>query len=340
MSMIEKKLTDDLFQPAKQDKQKSEEISKPSLSFWQDAWRRLKKNRGAVIGLVAIVAIMLMAFIAPVFSKWDFNDQELMRANLPPKVKMLENVEFLGLNGVDIRGVDQYKMKNVPKDQYFVFGTDGLGRDQWVRVWKGTQISLYIAFLAAAIELIIGVTYGGISGFYGGRVDNIMMRFVEVLMGIPYLILVILFIIVLKPGVLSITLALVATGWIGMARLVRGQVMKLKHQEYVLSSKTLGSTNGRLITKHLLPNVLGTIIISITFSIPAAIFAEAFLSFIGLGIQPPTASLGSLISDGFRSIRIYPHLAIYPSIVMCILLISFNLLGDGLRDALDPKMRK
>jgi oligopeptide transport system permease protein len=340
MSMTEKQLTADLFRPANIEEGKSEQISKPSLSFWQDAMRRLRKNTAAMIGLFAIVFIILFSLIAPPLSHYGFDDQELMRASLPPKIPGLEKIGFLGVDGVDIRGVDQYEMKNVPKDQYFWFGTDGLGRDQWTRVWKGTQISLYIAFLAAAIDLIVGVAYGGISAFYGGKVDNIMQRFIEILVGIPNLVVIILFIIILDPGILSITLALVITGWTGMARIVRGQILKLKHQEFVLASKTLGSTNGRLISKHLIPNTLGAIIITSTFTIPGAIFTEAFLSFIGLGIQPPTASLGALISDGFRSLRIYPHLAIYPAMVMCILMISFNLVGDGLRDALDPKMRK
>jgi oligopeptide transport system permease protein len=340
MSMTEKQLTPDLFRPANLSANKSEEISKPSLSFWQDAMRRLRKNKGAMTGLIAITIIILMAIVAPMMSQYGMDDQELMRANLPPKVKGLEKVEFLGLNGVDIRGVDQYKMKNVPADKHFWFGTDGLGRDQWTRVWTGTRVSLYIAFLAAMIDLLVGVTYGGVSAFFGGKVDNVMQRIVEILIGIPQLIVTILFIIILSPGILSITLALVITGWIGMSRIVRGQILKLKNQEFVLASRTLGSSNGRLLSKHLIPNTLGAIIITATFTIPGAIFAESFLSFIGLGIQPPTASLGSLINEGFRSLRIYPHLAMYPAGVMCILMISFNLVGDGLRDALDPKMRR
>ncbi|MBH0155634.1 MULTISPECIES: oligopeptide ABC transporter permease [Fictibacillus] len=340
MSMSERKLTPDLFRPANLNSDKAEEISKPSLSFWQDAFRRLKQNKGAMLGLFAIVFIIVFSLIAPTFTKYGIDDQELMRSNLPPKIPGLEKIEFLGVNGVDIRDVNQYEMKNVPKDDYFWFGTDSLGRDQWTRVWKGTQISLYIAFLASAIELIIGVVYGGVSAFYGGRTDDIMQRIVEILYGIPNLVVIILFIIILDPGILSITLALVITGWIGMSRIVRAQIISLKNREFVLASRTLGSTNGRLISKHLLPNTLGAIIVTSTFTIPGAIFFESFLSFIGLGIQPPIASLGSLIADGFRSIRIYPHLAIYPASVLCILMISFNLLGDGLRDALDPKMRR
>ncbi|MFD1357286.1 oligopeptide ABC transporter permease [Fictibacillus halophilus] len=340
MSMSERKLTPDLFRPADLGTGKGEEITKPSLSFWQDAFRRLKKNKAAMLGFFAIVFIIVFSLIAPSLSKYGMDDQELMRANLPPKIPGLEKIGFLGVDGVDIRGVDQYEMKNVPAEDEFWFGTDPLGRDQWVRVWKGTQISLYIAFLAATIDLIVGVAYGGISAFYGGKVDDAMQRVVEVLVGIPNLVVIILFIIILDPGILSITLALVITGWIGMSRIVRAQILSLKNREFVLASKTLGSTNGRLITKHLLPNTLGAIIVTSTFTIPGAIFFEAFLSFIGLGIQPPTASLGALIADGFRSLRIYPHLAIYPASIMCILMISFNLLGDGLRDALDPKMRR
>ncbi|UFU00568.1 ABC transporter permease subunit [Radiobacillus kanasensis] len=224
-------------------------------------------------------------------------------------------------------------------DEYFWFGTDGLGRDQWTRAWEGTRVSLYIAFLAAAIDLVIGVAYGGISAYYGGRVDNIMQRIMEVLVGIPNLVVVFLMIIVLEPGILSITIALTVTGWIGMARIVRGEVLKLKNQEFVLASRTLGAPDGRIILRHLVPNVTGLIIINTMFTIPNAIFFEAFLSFIGLGLVPPDASLGTLIDSGFDALQIYPYLLVFPAVLLSIVMIAFNVIADGLRDAFDPKMR-
>jgi oligopeptide transport system permease protein len=338
MNMNEKHLTEDMFKPAEIDSTKTEEISRPSIGFWKDARIRLFKNKGAVFSLFVIILIILMAFIGPYFNEYSQEDQDLMHANLPPKVVGLEHVPFLGMDGVDIRGVDQYEAKNVK--EYFWFGTDGLGRDLWTRTWVGTQVSLYIAFLAAFLDLVIGVAYGGISAYYGGRVDDVMQRIVEVLVGIPNLVVIILILMIMDAGILSMTIALVMTGWIGMSRMVRGQILKLKNQEFVLASRTLGAPDIRLIKKHLIPNTIGMIIITTMFTIPGAIFFEAFLSYIGLGIAPPQASLGSLISDGFKVLQIYPHMGIMPSIVLSLLMVCFNILGDGLRDALDPKMRQ
>ncbi|WP_164667496.1 oligopeptide ABC transporter permease [Virgibacillus doumboii] len=225
-------------------------------------------------------------------------------------------------------------------DKYYWLGTDTLGRDQWTRIWLGTRVSLIIAFVAALIDLVIGVAYGGISGYYGGRVDSVMQRILEVLVGIPNLVVILLMIIVLKPGIVSIVIALTITGWIGMARIVRGEVLKLKNEEFVLAARTLGQSSGKIIRKHLLPNVAGIIIINTMFTIPNAIFFEAFLSFIGLGIAPPEASLGALIDAGFKVFRLYPHMVLYPAILISIIMIAFNLIGDGLRDAFDPKMHK
>ncbi|KPC98421.1 Oligopeptide transport system permease protein OppC [Geobacillus sp. BCO2] len=267
-----------------------------------------------------------------------YKDQNLRHAKLPPKIPVLEHIHWLPFDGRDANGVDVYKQRGVK--EYYWFGTDDLGRDLWVRTWYGTRISLYIGLLAALIDLLIGIAYGGISGYYGGRVDNVMQRIIEILNGIPYLIMVILFILIFEPGIISITLAMVITGWTTMARIVRGQVLKLKNMEYVLAARTLGAPTSRLIFKHLIPNVIGPIIITTMFTIPSAIFTEAFLSFIGLGIRPPEASLGSLVNDGYKSIQTYPHLMIIPAVVISLLILSFNLVADGIRDALDPKMRK
>ncbi|MBY0124337.1 oligopeptide ABC transporter permease [Bacillus sp. S/N-304-OC-R1] len=330
-------ITDEMFQPAVSDRS-PEAINRPVMTYWQEVWRRFRKNKAAFTGLILITIILALAIFGPYANDHGYDEQNLTRANLPPKVPGLEHISWLGFNGVDIQGVDRYETSDVK--EYFWFGTDNLGRDLWTRVWEGTRISLYIAFLAATIDLIIGVAYGGISAYYGGRIDNIMQRIVEVLVGIPSLIVVILLILVLQPGIVSITLAMVITGWVGMARIVRGQILKLKEQEYVLASRTLGAKDRRLIWKHLIPNTMGPIIITTMFTIPTAIFTEAFLSFIGLGLQPPIASLGTLINDGYKLMRIYPHMLAFSSIIISLIMISFNLIGDGLRDALDPKMRK
>lgn len=315
-----------------------EKINRPSLTFWQDAWLRLRENKAAIVGLVMIIILALMAIIAPMASDRTYKDQNLRHAKLPPKIPVLEHIHWLPFDGRDANGVDVYKQRGVK--EYYWFGTDDLGRDLWVRTWYGTRISLYIGLLAALIDLLIGIAYGGISGYYGGRVDNVMQRIIEILNGIPYLIMVILFILIFEPGIISITLAMVITGWTTMARIVRGQVLKLKNMEYVLAARTLGAPTSRLIFKHLIPNVIGPIIITTMFTIPSAIFTEAFLSFIGLGIRPPEASLGSLVNDGYKSIQTYPHLMIIPAVVISLLILSFNLVADGIRDALDPKMRK
>ncbi|WP_257349152.1 oligopeptide ABC transporter permease [Pseudalkalibacillus decolorationis] len=336
MSKREEHVTEELFQPAHIDSGKSEEIAAPSLSFGQDAWRSMRKNKAAIFGIIVLIALTFLAIFGPMIGKYDFASQDLSRANLPPRVPVLE--DFGIMDGTDEMGNNVYEFKGV-KDQYFWLGTDGLGRDMWSRIWQGTRISLFIALLAAAIDLLIGVVYGGISAYYGGRVDNVMQRIVEILIGIPNLVLVILMILVLDAGITSIIIALTITGWIGMSRIVRGQMLKLKNQEFVLASRTLGATDNKIITQHLIPNVLSVIIINTMFTIPTAIFFEAFLSFIGLGLQPPIASLGTLIEDGYRNMQIFPHLMIYPSIIISLIMIAFNIVADGLRDALDPKMR-
>ncbi|MEK3952789.1 oligopeptide transport system permease protein [Psychrobacillus psychrotolerans] len=326
------------FERIEIDSSHAERISKPSLSFWQDAWLRIRKNKAAIVSMFILAFIIIMAFVGPMISPHDSETQTITHANLPPKVPGIEKLGIMnGVGTLAGKEVDLYEMKKV--DTYYWFGTDGLGRDMFSRVWEGTQISLFIAFVAALIDMVIGVAYGGISGYYGGRVDDIMQRIVEILYGIPTLVIVILMLSFMDPGITAIIIAITITGWIGMSRIVRGQVLKFKNQEFVLASRTLGATDSRIITKHILPNILGIIIINTMFTIPTAIFFEAFLSFIGLGLQPPDASLGTLINDGYKLIKFQPHILLYPSIIISLLMIAFNLLGDGLRDALDPKMK-
>ena len=310
METRDRDLTPDLFGAAELDHTESERLAGPPVGFWKDSWIRLQKNRGALISLIVLLLLFALAFvIGPLLSQYSPYAQDLTRRYTGPS-------------------------------STFWFGTDEFGRDMWTRVWAGTRVSLYIAFLAALLDVFVGVTYGAISGFKGGRADDVLQRVIEVLNGIPYLVIAILAMVVFNPGILTISIALGITGWTFMARIVRGRMLQLKDQEFALASRSLGASGSRLVRRHLLPNSLGPIIVNLMFTIPSAIFAEAFLSFIGLGIQVPEASLGSLISDGAGEIRFHPYLLLYPSIVFCLLMVCFNLLGDGLRDAFDPKMRK
>ena len=328
----------DMFTPVKMNEQLGERIAGKSLNFWQDAWLRLKKNKAAIVSLSIILILVLLSLFGPMLSERDAYEQNISQAKLPPKVTGLEWAGFDGMATLGGKDIDFYEQKNV--EENFWFGTDYLGRDLWSRIWEGTRISLFIGLMAAIIDTVIGVAYGGISAYFGGRTDNIMQRIVEILTGVPNLILIILFILIFDPGVFTIILAMAITGWIGMSRLVRGQILKLKNQEFVLAARTLGASSTRLIFKHLIPNTLGAIIITLMFTIPSAIFFEAFLSFIGIGLQPPQASLGTLINDGYKELRTFPFLLVIPSVIIVLLMVSFNLLADGLRDAFDPKMRK
>jgi len=331
-------ISKDMFELAPQSTIDNEVIAKPQLSFMKDAWLRVRKNKAALVSGVLLLLVILMAIIGPHLSNYDAYHQDVTKANLPPKIPGIEKMGiFDGTQDVGGVETDVYKQNNIK--EYYWFGTDSLGRDLFSRVWVGTRVSLYIALLAAVIDMLFGVIYGLVSGFSGGRVDNVMQRILEVISGIPNLIVVILMLLIMKPGIISITIAMVITGWVGMARVVRGQVLKLKNQEYILASRTLGAKNKRLLFKHLVPNLSGVIIINTMFTIPSAIFFEAFLSFIGIGLQAPKASLGTLIEDGYKTFQFLPHLMIIPSIVICIILITTNLIGDGLRDAFDPKMR-
>lgn len=330
-----------MFAPAHVDQSKSEKISKPSLNFWQDSWLRVRKNKGAVVSLVVIVLLVIMSLVGPLISPYDYDTQNTKHNNLPPRIQGLEEISWLPFDGTLTRkdGTVYYPYEIRKVENYYWFGTDNLGRDIFARIWKGTQVSLLIAFLAAVIDMLIGVTYGAVSGYLGGKVDSMMQRIIEVIVGIPNLIVVVLMILVLKPGIVPIIIALTITGWTSMARVVRAQVLKLKNQEYVLAAKTLGASDTSIIFKHMIPNMFGVIIINTMFSIPNAIFFEAFLSFIGLGLQDPNASLGTLINEGFTSMIAFPYQMITPAIVISLTMVAFNLIADGLRDALDPKMR-
>lgn len=302
-------VSDDLFIPMNKDSLSAEAIVRPQLTFWQGAWLRLRQNKLALLGLVIIIVLGVMAIAGPMVSSHDYSKQSIINKNKAPSAANW-------------------------------FGTDDFGRDVFTRVWYGARISLSVGLLAALIDFFIGVLYGGIAGYVGGRVDNIMMRFVDILYGLPYLLIVILLSVVMGSGLLTIIVALSATGWIGMARTVRGQVLQMKNSEYVLAAKTMGAKPFYIIRKHLLPNTIGIIIVYVTLSVPTAIFAEAFLSFLGLGVQAPMASWGVMANDGLPTIlsghwwRLF-----FPALFISLTMLAFNVLGDGLRDAFDPKQR-
>ncbi|MHD0316069.1 ABC transporter permease [Fusobacterium sp. THCT1E2] len=305
-------------------------------SFWRDFFIRLKANKGAVIGLICICIIILMSIIAPILSHFQINGNNLAHQSLPPKIPFLQN---LGIADGYMKGKDMYTVKKI-KDIFYLFGTDTMGRDIWLRTWSGTRISLLVAGAAIIIDMAVGMTYGLISGYFGGRVDMVMQRIVEVINSIPTLVIATLMLVILKPGIIPILFVLVLTGWIGMSRIARAQMLKLKEQEFVLASKTLGASDMHIIFKDILPNIFGQLIIMSMFSIPNAIFMETTLSFVGLGIPAPNVSLGVMISDGFKSFMISPYMTIIPATILAILMLSFNLLADGLKDAFDPKMKE
>lgn len=302
-------LNKDLFEIIGCEGSDSEIIQRPNMTYWQDAWRRLKQNKVAIISMILLVIIIVMCAIGPYITQHKYTEQILDNINLKPSKE-------------------------------YWFGTDNLGRDLFSRLWIGGRVSIAIGVIGTIIEVIIGCIYGGISGYFGGKIDNIMMRIVEVLNSIPYMIVVIIISIFLGKGMFAMLIALCITGWTGMARMVRGQVMQLKQSEYVLAAQALGGKPSRLIMKHLIPNTIGIIIVYMTFDIPGFIFAEAFLSFIGLGIQPPATSWGAMCSFGQSVMDFYPHELFFPAAAICLTMLAFNLLGDGLRDALDPKLRQ
>lgn len=288
----------------------SQVLVRPSITYWQDAWRRLKKNKVAMLSFTIIIFIILISIIGPYLSSFSYFEQN-------------KDATYLGIG-----------------EGGHLLGTDTLGRDLLARVMFGGRISLFIGVVVTLITVIIGVIYGGISGYYGGKLDNFLMRVVDIFMTIPGLLLNILLILVFEPGILTIIIAFSLTWWVGTARLVRGQILQLKEQEFVLAARTLGAGKIRIIFKHLIPNILGLIIIDMSLTVPGVIFGEAFLSYIGLGVRPPMSSWGVLASEGAKVLRFHPHLFIVPAIFIGLTMLSINLLGDGLRDALDPKLRK
>lgn len=288
--------------------EKMEAISRPNLTYWKDAWRRIKQNKIAFTGLIIILVYVVLAIFGPMISKYGYTE------------------------------IDSSRMNQFVSSEHW-FGTDELGRDLWTRIWRGARVSLSIGFIATILNTVIGGLVGGISGYYGGTLDLVLMRIIDIMYGVPYLIVSILVMVVMGQGITSLIIAMVIVGWIGTARFVRGEILKLKEQDFVAAAKVLGVGDFVIIVKHIIPNVMGLIITNLTMAVPKAIFNEAFLSYIGLGIAPPECSWGILAKSGAKMLRVHPYQLFIPSFFICTTMLALNLLGDGLRDALDPKLR-
>ena len=279
-------------------------------SLWYDAWRRLRRNRAALAAGVFLIVVSLLAVLAP----W---------------IPWLADPTLLDL-----------KLGATPPSPAHWFGTDELGRDALARVIWGGRISLLVGLVGTLVSLLIGVSYGAISGYVGGRTDDVMMRIVDILYSLPYIFLVILLLVFFSRSLLMLFVALGLVQWLTMARIVRGQVLSLKQQTFVEAARALGADDARIVFRHIVPNTLGPVIVYTTLTVPAVILQEAFLSFLGLGVQPPAASWGTLVSDGARVIALFPWLVIVPGVALSLTLLAFNFVGDGLRDALDPRDRR
>lgn len=378
------------------------EAIRPSLTYWQDAWRRLKQNKLSVIGMFTVVLILLFGFVGPKFRTYSYSDQVNKYKNLAPRLELytikgknfhiskdynmflvkddgtlIDRLELPPLKKDAIKKVYTYNLEGedvildfsynlLPTKQgydydftieydgeiakyptttkwnkTYIFGTDSLGRDLLTRIMYGAQISLLVAFIATIANLFIGVIYGSISGYEGGRVDNIMMRIVDIINSVPLVLYVILLMVWFREGgLMNIIIALSSVYWVSMARLVRGQMLSLKEQEFVLAARVMGVSKSKIIFKHLIPNAMGPIIVSIAMMIPSAVFTESFLSFIGLGVSAPMASWGTLANNALSGLTTYPYQLFFPALSIALTMLAFNFIGDGLRDALDPRLRK
>lgn len=331
------------FLPADESEKQSLVVMRESVGFWKDGVRRLKKNKIAMTSLIVILVIFVLSFIVPTVYPYKYEQQIKTSVNLAP---------------MQYSETEQAQIDAGEKVFPHFLGTDNLGRDYAVRVMMGSRVSLLVGLVASAIILLIGSLYGSISGFFGGWVDMVMMRIVDIIYTVPDVLIIILLAAVLnyplkdlaqKPGfgwigiigvnLISIFIVFALLYWVGMARIVRSQIMILKEQEYVTAARALGASSGRIIRKHLLTNCIGTLIVTTTLQIPSSIFTESFLSFLGLGVNAPMPSLGSLASAAINGLQSYPHRLFAPALMISVIILSFNLLGDGLRDAFDPKMK-
>ncbi len=301
-------LSQSLFEPLERKTSDEEQVSSLSSSYWRESFLRLRANKLAMVGMGILGALLFMAIFGPLFSQYEYCDLHL-------------------------------SLKNIPPSAQFILGTDELGRDVFTRICWGARISLFIGICAALIDLILGVMIGSLAGVIGGKVDEVIMRIADILYSIPYLLIVIMIMVVMGPGISTIIVALTITGWIGMARIVRGQILQLKELDFVRAARALGGSQWRILLRHLIPNAMGPIIVTMTLTIPTAIFAEAFLSFLGLGVQAPMASWGTMASDGLPAMRYYPWRIFLPASFISLTMLCFNVVGDGMRDAFDPRLR-
>lgn len=435
--------TDRRWQPAQRDALASEAIGSPSLTYWQDCWHRLRRNKTALLSMVVVLVVVLSAIFIPFFWPYSYEEQNLIFANVPPELEIYDlgndryvyvtsdykcidvdgegrlisgtnlvkddktnrcyiydvdgnqlvvdygvyfraKTEFLSQQALhkdgtpvvvaDVEYLREYYGEDAPEtvslqtaehvledkiqryhvlyndeqlqpsktvlNKSYVWGTDSLGRDLFIRVVYGARVSLLVGVIAALVNLVVGVLYGGIAGYCGGAVDNVMMRIVDTLSSIPMMLYVILIMVVMGSGLHSIILAMGLTNWLGMARIVRSQVIGMRDQEFVAAAILLGVPTHKILIRHLIPNAMGPIMVSLTMQIPGAMFTEAFLSFIGLGVSKPQASWGSLANAALPSLYTNPYQLFYPALVMSITILALNLFSDGLRDSLDPRLRK
>ena len=343
-SPLSLQLNADDFLPATEEEKLNLIVMRESVSFWKDSLRRLGKNKVAMVSLFFILLIMFFSFVVPNFYPYSYSGQQKGAENLRPLTYSASEME---------------RMAAGEKVFPHFLGTDKLGRDYAVRVMVGSRISLTVGLVAAAIILVIGALYGSIAAYFGGWVDMIMMRIVDIIYTIPDVLLIVLLSFALKeplnrlsslavfkwigtvgPNLVSIFIVFALLYWVGMARIVRSQVLILRESEYVTAARALGASNGRIVRKHLLTNCIGTLIVTTTLQIPSSIFTESYLSFLGLGVAVPLPSLGSLASTAINGMNTYPYLLIAPAVLISLIILSFNLFGDGLRDAFDPKMKK
>ena len=343
-----------------------------SRGFFKDAMFRLRKNRAAIAAFCILCFIVFMAIFGPNMNEFTFSEQHPDFTNMPARIPGLEKLgifngervltnrrldsldnpekfpegcvlgysnphEVRGVTLVDVE-VNYYKYIGAD-DTYFWFGTDAMGRDVWTRLWRGARVSLLIALFSTISDVIIGVIYGSVAGYYGGKIDFYMMRFCEILNAFPNVVICTLFIMLFGSNIFSMTLALCIRGWVGTARMVRAQFLRFRGREYVMAAQTMGVPDKALIFRHILPNSVGPLITRTMVNLPSAIFTESFLAFIGLGLAPPEPSIGTLLSAGQKVLLQYPHLTLFPALAISILMIAFNLFGNGLRDALDPTQR-
>ena len=318
MNDSKRQFTPEDFEPVAASKKEMQgsAISRPSVGFGKETALILGHDKTAVVSAVILIFLILGAIVFPMICSYDYATQNVAFSNKP----------FFSMDPI--------------RESVHIFGTDHLGRDVFARIWYGARVSLLVAGVAAAIDGFIGVLYGSISGLLGGTVDNVMMRIVEIISGIPYLVIVLLLMAVLPQGIGTLILAYTLVGWTSMARLVRGQVQALGNQEFMVAAKIMGAGTGRMIFRHLIPNTMGVIIVNITLDIPGIIFTEAFLSMLGMGVPAPYPSLGVMANEGVAVFQTYPMRLLVPALLICLIMLTFNLLGDRLQDALNPKLRR